>query len=202
MSRQRVTTISRLSIPAISSQLRPRVRLRNHCLLRPLNGSTVARPRTRGRSCDETAGIESREIVVTRCLDIVAEERDLLNHHLTLLVFRGFGFPAAILRVRNQGVEQVDTRLEDGHIDRWSRELRITVHALMYRVELFEQIGIRCSVETQQRFELLYFGCHTFSTFSVQIPALHNTTSEEGGPVRLSPESLGAHTMRDLSAGS
>src|SRR5207247_3522275 len=73
----------------------------------PFNGRRRQwfRRRTRGRSCDETAGIESREIVVTRCLEIVAEERGLLNHHLTVLVFCGFMFLAALLRVVNEGVQ-------------------------------------------------------------------------------------------------
>ena len=116
----------------------------------------------------------------------MSEERNLLDHQFTLLVFRGDGFLTAIFRVRYQGVEQIDTRLEDRHIDRWRGKRRITVHAVMHRVELFQQIAIRRFVETKQSFELFYFCCHTFS-FRFQIPAHEDRTSEERGPVRLSP---------------
>ena len=77
------------------------------------------------------------------------EKRDLLDHHLPLFIFRRNSSLAAILPVRNQSVEQIDTRLEGRHIDRWNRKRRITVQSIVDDVELLEHIDIRRSVETQ-----------------------------------------------------
>src|SRR5207302_1661898 len=73
-------------------------------------GRQRLRRSTRRWSCDESAGAESRQIVVTRRLDVVPEKRDVLDHRLALFVFRRDGFLAAILRVRNQGIEEVETQ--------------------------------------------------------------------------------------------
>src|SRR5690242_17940765 len=96
----------------------------------PVNGRRRQwlRRNTCRRSSDKTGSVEYRWIIVRRGLDIVSEERVLLDHEFTLFVFRADGLLAAICRVRNQNRERVDTGLEGRDIDGWSRERRITFH--------------------------------------------------------------------------
>src|SRR5262249_5053178 len=77
----------------------------------PVNGRRRQwlRSNTCCRSSDKPGSVECRRIIVRRRLDIVAEERVLLDHQFTLFVFRADGFLTAILRVRNQNRERVDT---------------------------------------------------------------------------------------------
>src|SRR5438128_5363174 len=70
------------------------------------------RQRLRRRPCFncrlETAGVESRQIVVARSLDVMSKLRVHLDHRDTLFIFRAFGFLSAILRVDDQRTEAIN----------------------------------------------------------------------------------------------
>jgi len=73
---------------------------------------------------DESAGVEHRRIVVRGRLNEVPQQRVLPDHCRTLLLFRRNGLLAAILGVRNQNSELIDTGLEYLQIDRRVGKLR------------------------------------------------------------------------------
>src|SRR5207245_5409652 len=64
-------------------------------------GQWLRRSTRRGRQ-DESAGVEHRRIIVRSRLNVVPQQRVLLDHFPTLLLFRRDGLLAAIFGVRNQ----------------------------------------------------------------------------------------------------
>ena len=89
------------------------------------------RKNTYCRSGDKSTGIECRQIIVRRGLDVIPRSVYCLIIRFALFVFRDDGFLTAIIRVRNQNRQRVGTRPEGRYIDGWSRERRITVHPVV-----------------------------------------------------------------------
>src|SRR5207237_9046786 len=108
------------------------------------------------------------------------------------------GVRAAIVGVRNQNDELVNTDLEGRQIDGWSRERRIAVHAVVRSVALLEHIGIRRSAQPEQCLDLCYFCCHTILLLFLWFPALETTASGEGGRENLLPNPLSLISKRTL----
>ena len=142
--------------------------------------------------------MERRRIIIRDSLHVVPQQRVLLDHLRTLLLFRRNGLLAAILGVRNQNSELVDTSLEGLHIAGWSRERRIAVHAVVRSVELLEHIGIRRSTQPEQCLDLCYYCCHTILLLFLCFPALETTASGEGGRENLLPNPLSLIGKRTL----